>query len=511
MSRAGNVARVFGLAVLCFLACNRVASASHLHGGTLSWQQDTSHVDPNNVKIWITVTAARQWSLFYPGVGANPPVGTTIPSAVFLQLTGFAYSSLFDVPVVVQSVLPSDDLLVASGSVALIIPKAAFPVTVRWTDCCRADTLTERNNDLDYFLSTVIDLNPATGATRSPIATAPLRVHLPLNVTSTFQLPSVAFEGLTNTFRFAPPATSGLQTPRPNGTVFCTTGQCTDLHSQSPPYSLGMQLTAAGVITWLPQLPGLYAAQFTITSIDANGVPRASVPLDMEFEVLVLCAPGTYSATGEPPCTPAPAGSFVSAYGSTSATPCPAGTFSGFAGAAACTPAPLGYYVSAAGSTSATACPAGTFSAVTGAVACTAAPIGYYVDSPGSSSPTPCPPGTFSSVPGAAACTPAPLGYYVSAPGSAAPAACPAGTWSAGGAPACTSVKVLLDQAVRAYLGDTGVATSLRQQIESIASAPNGIAKAGKLGAFINRLNALRGKALTPEQADDLTAFANLL
>jgi hypothetical protein len=70
---------------------------------------------------------------------------------------------------------------------------------------------------------------------------------------------------------------------------------------------------------------------------------------------------------------------------------------------------------------------------------------------------------------------------------------------------------LLLDQAIRSYLGDTGVANALRQQAESIASAPNANAKAGKLGAFVNHVNALRGKGLTPQQADSLIAFANLL
>ena len=40
-----------------------------------------------------------------------------------------------------------------------------------------------------------------------------------------------------------------------------------------------------------------------------------------------LCAPGTFSATGNTPCDPAPPGSFVGSPGSTSPTLCPAGTY----------------------------------------------------------------------------------------------------------------------------------------------------------------------------------------
>ena len=42
--------------------------------------------------------------------------------------------------------------------------------------------------------------------------------------------------------------------------------------------------------------------------------------------VITPCAPGSYSSTGNQPCTPAPPGSFVASPGATSATPCRAGT-----------------------------------------------------------------------------------------------------------------------------------------------------------------------------------------
>jgi hypothetical protein len=51
----------------------------------------------------------------------------------------------------------------------------------------------------------------------------------------------------------------------------------------------------------------------------------------------------------------------------------------------------------------------------------------------------------------------------------------------------------------------------MHQQTEGIASAPNANAKAGKLRAFINHVNAQRGKALTSAEADNLIALAKLL
>jgi hypothetical protein len=54
------------------------------------------------------------------------------------------------------------------------------------------------------------------------------------------------------------------------------------------------------------------------------------------FTVAVQCAPGSYSSTGDEPCTTTPPGSYAAGTGSTSATPCPAGTSSP-AGAAVCT------------------------------------------------------------------------------------------------------------------------------------------------------------------------------
>jgi hypothetical protein len=167
------------------------------------------------------------------------------------------------------------------------------------------------------------------------------------------------------------------------------------------------------------------------------------------------CAPGTYSQTGNQPCTPAPAGSYDSGTGNTSSMLCPVGTFSSTAGATACTPAPAGSYDTGTGNTSSLLCPAGTFSSTTGASACTPAPAGSFVDTAGSISATLCAAGTFSSTTGAVACTQAAPGSYDSGTGNTSATPCPAGTFgSTFGAIACTPAPA------GSYDSDTGNTSS---------------------------------------------------
>ncbi len=73
-----------------------------------------------------------------------------------------------------------------------------------------------------------------------------------------------------------------------------------------------------------------------------------------------------------------------------------------------------------------------------------------------------------------------------------------------------------LKNVISQFLGNTGVATSLKQKVDSIAQAPNSQAKAGKVQAFTNEVNALccspaQGKPLTADQRDILIALAQAL
>lgn len=138
---------------------------------------------------------------------------------------------------------------------------------------------------------------------------------------------------------------------------------------------------------------------------DANFNPAASV--DRSFLISsapVVCVAGTFSATGNTPCTPASAGSFVASSGATSQTACAAGSFSSTTGATACTAAPAGSFVSTIGATSASQCVAGSFSAIQGTTSCTLAAIGSFVASAGASSQATCAAGTTTITTGQTSC-----------------------------------------------------------------------------------------------------------
>ena len=107
----------------------------------------------------------------------------------------------------------------------------------------------------------------------------------------------------------------------------------------------------------------------------------------------VACTPGTYSSTGDQPCTDAPVGSYVSGTGNTSATPCPAGSYTDQTGQVGCTDAPPGSYDAGTGNTSATLCPVGTFNSNAGQSSCTDAPPGSFASGTGNTSATLCPAG----------------------------------------------------------------------------------------------------------------------
>lgn len=84
----------------------------------------------------------------------------------------------------------------------------------------------------------------------------------------------------------------------------------------------------------------------------------------------VPCVAGTYSVTGNAPCTPAPIGRFVSSSGATSSLPCVAGSYQNQTGQLGCISAGVGFYVADSGASSQTACATGYTSAA-GSIACT--------------------------------------------------------------------------------------------------------------------------------------------
>jgi hypothetical protein len=153
----------------------------------------------------------------------------------------------------------------------------------------------------------------------------------------------------------------------------------------------------------------------------------------------ISCTAGSFSATGDAPCSPAPAGFFVPTTGATSALPAPVGFFVSTTGASAATAATPGSFVSSIGQTSAQPAPVGTFVSTAGASAATQATPGSFVSSIGQTSAQLAPVGTFVSTAGASAATQATPGSFVSSIGQTSAQLAPVGTFvSTAGASAAT-------------------------------------------------------------------------
>jgi hypothetical protein len=176
---------------------------------------------------------------------------------------------------------------------------------------------------------------------------------------------------------------------------------------------------------------------------DAADADNDGIPDACDTPEPVKCAAGFYSATGNTPCTAAPAGSYVDAVGATSATLCPVGTFSSTAGSTSCTVAPAGTFVDTTGAIAATSCAAGSYQPNSGAVSCVLAPPGSYTDQAGAQQAQLCPVGKYQPQAGQTSCLLADPGFFVDTTGATAQAPCPAGTTSAAGASSCTATGVV--------------------------------------------------------------------
>lgn len=90
----------------------------------------------------------------------------------------------------------------------------------------------------------------------------------------------------------------------------------------------------------------------------------------------VPCTAGTYSSTGNAPCTPSPIGRFVSTSGALQSVPCLPGTYQNLTGQLGCITASAGFYVADAGASSQLVCAVG-YTSLAGAIACelVAAPV----------------------------------------------------------------------------------------------------------------------------------------
>lgn len=277
-------ALVLGLSL--FTLGVKSAEATHFLGGSLYWERDLTFVSTTHDRYTVTLEANWRWSFQWPV--AYPPVGTTFDTGTYhmiVQGTGYSAS----VPIVQQAVAvnQADDWMVARSTMTVLVPKTSYPVTMTFNDCCRDSTLREGNNDVDWTLRAVI---PNSTVTRAPRSTMLPRVYLQQAQPVSIQMPTIAYDGLTNVVGFAPASDSSLVTTRPIGQSFCTGAGCSACNTNfAGACALGMNVSPSGLIAWTPQVAGEYAVQFKITSRDAGGNPKVSTAYDMVFEVKAAC------------------------------------------------------------------------------------------------------------------------------------------------------------------------------------------------------------------------------
>jgi len=267
------------------------ASATHFLGGKLTWKRDLNHPPPN-IKIDITFEASWRASF---GWTPNPPILNQVfqPFYDITLVTAQGQSQVYQLAQTAVVTNYAEDWITGRYTFSVIFAPSQFPVTATHNNCCRSSVLEEGNNDKEWRLTTVIDI---TKGTRSPESTMLPRIYLEQGVASTFQIPTVAYDGLTNMVSIAPLTDSGLVSGRPVGISFCapTPGDpvpC-DICQNEPLFgncANALRVTSAGFVTWTPQVAGLYAVQFKVTSVDATHVWKNSMPLDLLITVREPC------------------------------------------------------------------------------------------------------------------------------------------------------------------------------------------------------------------------------
>ena len=220
---------------------------------------------------------------------------------------------------------------------------------------------------------------------------------------------------------------------------------------------------------------GTYFAEFFDDAASEAGATQVVVPADTNVTNInaelsdsqppAICQPGTFSPTGNEPCTLAPAGSFVAESGATAAVLCGPGRFSAVAGSTACDLAPAGSFVADEGATAADPCLPGRFSAVAGSTGCDLAPAGSFVAGEGAAEAVLCAAGSFAAAAGSTACDLASAGSFVAGEGAAEAVLCSAGSFAAvAGSTACDLASA------GSFVADEGASASLLCGLGSFAA-----------------------------------------
>ena len=158
---------------------------------------------------------------------------------------------------------------------------------------------------------------------------------------------------------------------------------------------------------------------------------------------VALCTPGSFSATGNLPCSNAQPGFYVPTSGAVTQTACSPGSFQANTGAISCNTAQPGNFVSGSAAIAQPRCAVGQYQPGTGQMSCIPASAGNFVAALGASSQTQCATGSYQPGTAQSACIAAQAGFYVPVTGAIAQTPCPLDMSSAAGAAVCFGLPLL--------------------------------------------------------------------
>ena len=339
------------------------------------------------------------------GEGTNVPVGVTVAGQTS-NVLDFSYD-----PPSITAISP------ATGPTA-----GGVPVTIDGANFGTSGTVTFAGQALpaaavsSWSQTAIVVTEPAGGG-----------ANVPVDVTVAGQT-SNALD-----FSYDPPSitsVSALQGYVGGGTTVTLSGTDFGVDATSDTVTFGgaqATITAAST-TQITVLTPAGTGSVTIdVSVDGQAAGAAQ-----SFAYLNYTSPGSYSADGLGPGTPAAPGFYVPGYGATSELEAQPGYYDPGTGNVAPIPADPGYFVGAVGQAAETPAPAGSYDPGTGNVAPIPAQPGFFVALIGQQAETPAPAGSYDPGTGNVAPIPADPGYFVSAVGQAAETPAPAGSYDPG-------------------------------------------------------------------------------